>query len=46
MNVPRITTPLPGPRARALIARDAAIVLGVTVLALALAAATLRRRTP
>jgi ABC-2 type transport system permease protein len=29
-----------------LIARDAAIVLGVTVLALALAAATLRRRTP
>jgi ABC-2 type transport system permease protein len=30
----------------ALIARDAGIVLGVTVLALALAAATLRRRTP
>lgn len=29
-----------------LIVRDAAIVLGVTVLALALAAATLRRRTP
>lgn len=29
-----------------LVARDAAIVLGVTVLALALAAATLRRRTP
>jgi ABC-2 type transport system permease protein len=29
----------------ALIARDAAIVLGVTVLALALGAATLRRRT-
>ncbi len=29
-----------------LIARDAGIVLGVTVLALALAAATLRRRTP
>ena len=29
-----------------LVVRDAAIVLGVTVLALALAAATLRRRTP
>jgi hypothetical protein len=28
------------------IARDAAIVLAVTLLALALAAATLRRRTP
>jgi ABC-2 type transport system permease protein len=28
------------------IARDAGIVLGVTVLALGLAAATLRRRTP
>jgi ABC-2 type transport system permease protein len=32
--------------AAGLIARDAAIVLGVTVLALSLAAATLRRRTP
>jgi ABC-type multidrug transport system permease subunit len=30
----------------ALIARDAAIVFAVTLLALALAAATLRRRTP
>jgi ABC-2 type transport system permease protein len=30
----------------ALIARDAAIVVGVTLLALALGAATLRRRTP
>jgi ABC-2 type transport system permease protein len=30
----------------ALVARDAAIVLGVTVVALALGAATLRRRTP
>jgi ABC-2 type transport system permease protein len=30
----------------ALIARDVAVVLGVTVLALSLGAATLRRRTP